>query len=175
MKPWSYSDSGPLSAEHNMHIDRVALEQFHSPLIRFFEWTEPVITYGYLMDETRVSEWARENGNLNFVKRPTGGGAVIHRPEDLSVSVLWGRGSGILPDKPRDAYQAIHTIIKTALEKINSASPLSLQLGEGRVRGCFSEAGDPHPASGHLPPQNGEGNQKADDFRFVTPNPSATT
>src|ERR1044071_872839 len=110
---WQVVDSGPLGGESNMEIDRRTLQQMDSgqtksPVLRFFEWSSPCISYGYLLNEEKVRDWSHLNGNLPLIKRPTGGGAVLHQTTDLSLSLLWPRHQGILPENPRDAYKAIH-------------------------------------------------------------------
>jgi lipoate-protein ligase A len=129
---WQIQDSGPLSGKDQMAIDQRALDACtstkFSPHLRFFEWTEPVITYGYLLNEERVLEWSQKNGNLPFVKRPTGGGAVIHHPKDLALSLLWPRQSDLLPSHPRKAYETIHTFLKASLACFKEFQTTSLNL-----------------------------------------------
>jgi lipoate-protein ligase A len=110
---WAFVDSGPQSAEKNMADDRAALEALTNgpegaPRLRFFEWTDPVVTFGYLLDENLVRQWAQPFEPVDVVKRPTGGGAVYHTPTDLSLSLLWPRHAGVLPDRPQACYAAIH-------------------------------------------------------------------
>src|SRR5262245_7895400 len=87
--PWLITDSGVNSASRNMSSDKKSLEAMmrglqRLPVVRFFQWQKPVVTYGYLLDRDLVSTWAQDNGGLDFVQRPTGGGAVIHSPQDLA-------------------------------------------------------------------------------------------
>lgn len=124
-------DSGPLSGERNMAIDRAALEEFQSsvsgtPVLRFFQWTEPTITYGYLLDLEKVKSWAANRGASSFAKRPTGGGAVLHSPSDLSLSLLWPRNSGLFSDTPRTCYAEIHSIILKTLLSCGTSEILNL-------------------------------------------------
>jgi lipoate-protein ligase A len=114
---WIVLDSGVRTAATQMAIDRGALESItagvhNAPVVRFFQWDEPVVTYGYLLDPERVRQFAKENGGLPVVQRPTGGGAVVHTPTDLSVSLLWPKGAGHLPEKPRDCYEEIHAALR---------------------------------------------------------------
>jgi lipoate-protein ligase A len=135
---WLVIDSGPLDGERQMEIDRSALANVPPnpvPLLRFFEWTEPTVTYGYLLDPLKVKEWALAQGIKKIVQRPTGGGTVLHRPQDLALSLLWPRRSGDLPHRPREAYALIHTIIKDALD----LSSLYLQANcGGRAPSLFT-------------------------------------
>jgi lipoate-protein ligase A len=75
------------------------------------------------MDESKVKEWSP----VQRVKRPTGGGAVLHQTSDLSVSLLWPRHHNIFPEKPRDCYEEIHRRLLTAYKKFIS-SPAELEL-----------------------------------------------
>ena len=113
------TDSGALPGDRQMQIDRDALAavRVDEPALRlrFFQWTEPTVTFGYLMDPARVREWAAGFGTTPIVQRPTGGGAVFHQPTDLSLSLLWARPAGIFPEKPRACYEAIHRHLSAGL------------------------------------------------------------
>jgi lipoyl(octanoyl) transferase len=138
---WKVVDSGPLSGEDNMAIDRVALEdmqagKFDAPLLRLFRWAEPTVTYGYLLDPAKVKEWAKPYGDVPVVKRPSGGGAVYHTPNDLSLSLLWPRSSKMFSDHPRECYAQIHEIILSVIARRVSqrrSNPLYL-----KQRDCFA-------------------------------------
>ncbi len=113
-----------------MEIDRAALEDMlvgksDTPLLRLFQWSEPTVTYGYLLDPAKVKEWAKPYGNVPVVKRPTGGGAVLHTPNDLSLSLLWPRSSKMFSDHPRECYAQIHEIILGVLKKNRDLSLFS--------------------------------------------------
>ncbi len=144
---WDVRDDGRRSAEDHMAVDQRALESLSEkspPHLRLFEWAEPSVTFGYLLDETAVQEWASGFGKFLIVKRPTGGGAVVHQPSDLALSILWPRGSGILPDRPQKAYVAIHSIILGVL-KNHLSKTFYLQQNcratphINRFSACFSE------------------------------------
>lgn len=109
-------DSGPLTGEENMAIDADALAaadggRLPAPRLRLFQWTRPVVTYGYLLDPEKVRRWAEGD----IVKRPTGGGAVRHQTTDLSLSLLWRRGGIGPPSKPKTCYKLIHRWLMNAL------------------------------------------------------------
>lgn len=117
---WLVTDSGRSSAVRNMAIDQRALDAMLGgyqkiPVVRFFQWQKEVVTYGYLLDRAKVAAWAKENGDLDIVQRPTGGGAVIHQPSDLAISFLWPRKSGLLPDNPRACYADIHAALRAGV------------------------------------------------------------
>ncbi len=133
---WQVLDSGILPGHENMTIDKWALEEMDSgliqiPKIRFFQWNKPTISFGYLMDQTKVKEWAVEAGHVDYVQRPTAGGAVLHKQTDLSLSLLWPRKKKILPEHPRACYEAIHLKIKNALGTFFPNRDFSLHKKEG--------------------------------------------
>jgi len=123
---WKVISDGPLAGDVNMQRDEAALNAMNrgeteTPVARFFQWKEPTISYGHLLDEERVRAWAGKNGNAPVIRRPTGGGAVLHQLSDLSLSLLWPRAKNILPDHPRACYQTLHTMI---IDQLSSCLPL---------------------------------------------------
>src|SRR5690349_11144970 len=96
---WPVLDSGTHSGVENMSVDRLALERVtetSQPLLRFFQWDKPAVSYGYLLDDAKVKQWTdarieNRESKIDLVRRPTGGGAVMHQPSDLSFSLLWPR------------------------------------------------------------------------------------
>src|ERR1041385_2433222 len=107
LSKWIIKNDGPMNGSLNMFIDQKFLEgmlvgESDQPRLRFFGWDKPTVSYGYLMNTEKVNEWSIEKGNFPIVKRPTGGGIVLHNTDDLSLSLLWTRDAGILPNNPRD-------------------------------------------------------------------------
>lgn len=153
--PWIIQDSGPLSAEENMAIDRAALAAIdggllREPVIRLFEWERDAVTFGYLLDPAKVKSWALTYGLSEIEKRPTGGGAVVHRTTDLSFSILWPRRAGFLPERPRACYEAIHRAVLEAVRPFFGGADLHVKnvdrcagppqaAGASRFSACFQE------------------------------------
>jgi lipoate-protein ligase A len=81
-----------LSAEDNMQKDKNLLEQCsENVFLRLYSWKDTCVTYGYNQKEDEVIKIVRENMSLNiseFVRRPTGGGLVVHSPGSLSWSLV---------------------------------------------------------------------------------------
>jgi len=146
--PWLITDSGGNSAARNMAIDQKALDAMlrgihKTPIVRFFQWQKAVVTYGYLLDQSRVKEWAQANGGLDMVQRPTGGGAVVHAPTDLAISFLWPRKSGLLPDNPRDCYAEIHAMLRAGVKKyLGDAAPSLYAPGGPGAAACDAPPAD---------------------------------
>jgi len=159
---WQVLDSGTLPGHENMTIDKWALEEMDSganqnPKIRFFQWDKPTVSFGTLMDQTKVREWALSLGRVDFVQRPTAGGAVLHQTTDLSLAVLWPRGKKIFPENPRKCYAEIHSRIKGALEKFNPNGKFSLYArtekagrGGGTEGDCAAAYSNTSPAASNF-------------------------
>ena len=70
-----YHDRAPHSAAMNMAIDEALLEYAAVPLIRFYRWQSPALSFGYFGRFTDVASYQCER---DLVRRWTGGGIVFH-------------------------------------------------------------------------------------------------
>lgn len=91
MVPWELMHSGTLTAAENMALDKELLDNLHqrsTPLIRFYDWKNPSITFGYF---SNPSHWldleTLKEGHIDLAKRPTGGGITLHMG-DLAFSAF---------------------------------------------------------------------------------------
>jgi|JI9StandDraft_1071089.scaffolds.fasta_scaffold18532_2 lipoate-protein ligase A len=80
-------DTGRRPAKENMQIDEdllTHLKEGEEPILHFYDWIEPAITYGYFVTpETLV----KKIGGVDFARRPTGGGILFHI-WDFAFSIL---------------------------------------------------------------------------------------
>ncbi len=110
-------DPQPCSGQRNMAIDETLLQlasQSKTPTLRLYEWSEPTVSLGYFQKEPEPSS---ENSfkNLPFVRRLSGGGAILHHHE-LTYSFVVPQ-SHILSKNPSYLYHFIHQeIIKSFQE-----------------------------------------------------------
>ncbi|MEI7942390.1 MAG: hypothetical protein WCH76_04370 [Candidatus Riflemargulisbacteria bacterium] len=81
-----------LSAEENMQKDKNIMTIGSEDVsLRLYSWKDTCVTYGYNQKESDVIKIVKETMNLTiseFVRRPTGGGLVIHNPENLSWTLF---------------------------------------------------------------------------------------
>jgi|GEM_PF-5186635 len=132
---WHVQVDGPMPGPTNMAIDKIALEKMNEgllfePRLRLFQWQNTLVSHGYLMDEDKVRDWAKNQGIPNIVKRPTGGGVVVHTPLDLSLSLLWPRHQNILPEKPSESYKVIHEMLLGILKHSSSCGRVKTDRGD---------------------------------------------
>ncbi len=108
---WAFIDSGDHSPSFNMAMDEKLL-QWHSegslpPVIRFYGWKPATLSIGYFQKaekEINLSK-VREAG-IGFVRRTTGGRAVLHEHE-LTYSVIVSEEHPKMPKNVTDAYRII--------------------------------------------------------------------
>jgi lipoate-protein ligase A len=151
--PCHLFETGPGTGPFNMETDERLLGWVESNpdscTLRFFSWSEPTLTIG----RTQFSLLQRPSpdplspslcratdipsstgfagtrlghpaiGEREIVRRPTGGGLVLHQPGEMSFSFCWGAES----NRPhplsnaggtRGIYKSLHQIFKEALEKL---------------------------------------------------------
>ncbi|MGM9920066.1 MAG: biotin/lipoate A/B protein ligase family protein [Bhargavaea sp.] len=108
---WMFINSGPQSASYNMAMDDALLE-LHSkglipPVVRFYEWNPATLSIGYFQKAAEAVdlEKVREMG-LGFVRRPTGGRAVLHDRE-LTYSIIVSESHPDMPETVTEAYRVI--------------------------------------------------------------------
>lgn len=108
---WYFINSGPCSPSYNMALDEALLD-LHSlgeipPVIRFYEWNPATLSIGYFQSAEKDIELdvLREQ-NLGFVRRPTGGRAVLHESE-LTYSIIVSEQYPNMPVSVTEAYRVL--------------------------------------------------------------------
>lgn len=108
---WYFINSGPCSPAYNMALDE-ALLHWHSkgmipPVIRFYEWNPATLSIGYFQRAKKDIDFEQLHRlNLGFVRRPTGGRAVLHEHE-LTYSVIVSEDYPNMPKTVTEAYKVI--------------------------------------------------------------------
>ncbi|MFJ8262111.1 biotin/lipoate A/B protein ligase family protein [Rummeliibacillus sp. NPDC094406] len=108
---WYFINSGPCSPAYNMALDE-ALLHWHSeglipPVIRFYEWNPATLSVGYFQRVQKDIDFDQlKKLNLGFVRRPTGGRAVLHEHE-LTYSVIVSEKYPNMPKTVTEAYRVI--------------------------------------------------------------------
>ena len=75
------------TAALNMAIDELLLQSAQVPILRFYRWTEPSVSFGYFGRFEEAQAFAQERA---LVRRWTGGGIVPHGGDDLTYSLVIG-------------------------------------------------------------------------------------
>lgn len=108
---WFFLNSGPCSPSFNMALDE-ALLIWHNkglipPVIRFYQWEPAALSVGYFQKvEKEVDMEAVKKLGLGFVRRPTGGRAVLHEHE-LTYSIIVSEDYPDMPQTVTEAYRVL--------------------------------------------------------------------
>src|SRR5947209_3152932 len=129
-----FDDREERSAALNMAVDEVLLAGGATPVVRFYRWERPSISFGYF---GRYSEVAAESDGRDIVRRWTGGGIVPHGA-DLTYSVMVPRGHSFLQWSSREIYAAIHQAICRALQANGMEAFLANGAAAKVSESCFA-------------------------------------
>lgn len=108
---WYFIDSGKQSPAYNMAMDEMLL-RWHSegkipPVVRFYGWNPSTLSIGYFQKVHKdIDLDAVDKHKLGFVRRPTGGRAVLHDKE-LTYSVIVSEDHPLMPATVTEAYRVI--------------------------------------------------------------------
>ena len=108
---WYFIHSGPCSPSYNMALDEALLD-WHSvgeilPVLRFYEWNPATLSIGYFQNALKDINFEELKAqNLGFVRRPTGGRAVLHDRE-LTYSIIVSEQYPNIPDTVTEAYRIL--------------------------------------------------------------------
>ncbi|OGR82283.1 MAG: hypothetical protein A2901_04860 [Elusimicrobia bacterium RIFCSPLOWO2_01_FULL_54_10] len=102
---------------HTMERDKKIFQVFSAPILRFYRWSRPAVSFGRTRGiDSKIERAALEKGWM-VVGRPTGGGIVEHSG-DLCFSIFWSKGDKALPWKVSNSYAAIHAWIAKGLQEL---------------------------------------------------------
>ncbi len=129
-----------------MAIDEALLETMENlnnpPVIRFYGFSPATLTYGRFQRIKKAINLKklREDG-ISFVRRPTGGHAVLH-DEEITYSVVVSR-KHIDPFKKRTVYNFIAKILLAGLTKLGVNARINeARIGDIRNPNCFATRGE---------------------------------
>lgn len=124
----------------NMALDHALLESVQAgsaPILRFYRWTEPTLSFG----RNQPARGVYEGQSISTVRRPTGGMAVRHDREiTYAVAVPAERLGG-----PRATYVAINRALVAGLRQLGVPAQLAAggqRAAFGSLHPCFAEAAE---------------------------------
>lgn len=143
-------EPGPLDGPTNMAVDRALLESVAAgaaPVLRLYGWDPPTLSFGRNQPAAGCyDEAAARARGIAFVRRPTGGQAVLHADELTYAVVAPVAAIG----KPREAYRRINRALVGALRRLGLEASLAVGARPGAgdrswLAACFRE-----PAAGEV-------------------------
>jgi lipoate-protein ligase A len=131
-----YDDVEAKSAALNMAVDEALLIDAPAPILRFYRWRQPSISFGYF---GRYAEVAIDAGDRELVRRWTGGGTVAHG-EDLTYSVIIPSVNPFFQRSSIAIYAFVHDAIRRCLEANGVEAFLATDAAPKISESCFANA-----------------------------------
>jgi lipoate-protein ligase A len=140
---WRLIYSPALSGAWNMAIDEAMLLAHAAgltpPTLRLYRWQPPAVSLGLLQPFEAINEEACHQLGFDIVRRPSGGGAVLHQHEITYAVVIDGRlcpyGSSVL-----STYRWLAEGLKAGLKRLGvdiSLPPLPYPTQPTSETFCF--------------------------------------
>lgn len=141
---WRLLNTGYRTGAQNMAIDEALLRQVAAgrsqPVVRFYGWSPPCVSLGYFQDTRKAVnlEACLELG-VDYVRRPTGGRAVLHEHEVTYSLVVPGEH---LPKGVTESYRFLSEGILRGLQDLGvPAKMVPGKKGSGPASAaCFDAA-----------------------------------
>ncbi len=131
-----YDDLEPHPAALNMAIDEALLGSAAAPILRYYRWQRPSVSFGYF---GRYAEVEAHSDSREIVRRWTGGGIVPHG-DDLTYSVIVPAGHPFFARSSPEVYRALHEAIRGALQESGISTELSSGAAPKISEACFANA-----------------------------------
>jgi lipoate-protein ligase A len=115
---WIFLSSGLNSGKFNMKTDSYLAVNCEpdEAVFRLYQWQPYCISLGANQDESIINYKETKKDNIDVVKRPTGGRAVLHA-EEITYAVIY---PALIDSSARELYTNINFALKKGLEKYNS-------------------------------------------------------
>lgn len=136
---WRLLHTGNRSSAENMAIDEAVLiavsEGESPPTLRFYGWDPATLSIGYFQKVKKEVNRDRIRANgLGFVRRPTGGRAVLHDRE-VTYSVILSEDYPGMPTSVTDSYRVISTGLLEGFRELGlQAEMVPLETEEEKVQ-----------------------------------------
>jgi lipoate-protein ligase A len=121
-------DRAVRSAAMNMAVDEVLLEYATDPVIRFYRWQSPALSFGYF---GRFADVAGYESERDLVRRWTGGGIVLHG-EDLTYSITIPANDAAFAEPSISIYEKTHSALADVLNGISKRAVVAGGVDPGR-------------------------------------------
>ncbi|WP_203227730.1 lipoate--protein ligase family protein [Calorimonas adulescens] len=141
---WRLIDTGYSDGAYNMAVDEALMESVAAgespPVLRFFGWSPPTLSIGYFQRAEREVNLERLKGQgIGFVRRPTGGRAVLHDREiTYSVSIR----ESDLPGSVIETYKVLSLGLVEGLKQLGIEAEVASLKESGTERALTSACFD---------------------------------
>jgi len=135
---WRFINTGFNTGQFNMEYDIKLAHEIKSDeaVFRLYRWNPYCISLGANQEFNSVNTTKAKADNIDIVKRPTGGRAILHS-EELTYSVIFPIDANL---SARGAYEEINQALQIGLRNYNSKlSEVSLESIQPDFKGFYKE------------------------------------
>ncbi|CAG7651038.1 biotin/lipoate A/B protein ligase family protein [Paenibacillus allorhizosphaerae] len=131
---WRFIHSGLCSPEYNMAVDEAILtahgEGKVPPTVRFYGWNPATLSVGYFQKaKDEVDFEAIDREGIGFVRRATGGRAVLH-DQELTYSIIVSESYPGIPRSVTEAYRVLSEGLLLGFRKLGLAADMVQLVNE---------------------------------------------
>lgn len=146
---WRLLRDGAADGCTNMAVDEAILEAFIAgeapPTVRFYRWQPACLSLGYFQRALKeVDEEGCRALGIDWVRRPTGGRAVLHDLE-LTYSVVAGEADACAGGTVLESYRRISAALVAGLRRLGLPAEMAPPRSRGHGLGsaaCFDAPSD---------------------------------
>ncbi len=113
---WHYIIDFPLSGAENMARDLQLMEECQRPILRLYSWVKPTLSLGRNQSSSWVETELCRACQVEVVRRPTGGRALLHMPGEITYAVILPEVDSRL--KIAQAFADIAAVLGKALQQL---------------------------------------------------------
>ena len=138
MTRWRFIHTGRRSPAENMAIDEAVLTA-HSegkvpPTVRFYGWNPPSLSIGFFQKAAEVQMSELTDRGIGFVRRATGGRAVLH-DQELTYSMIVSEDYPDMPRSVTEAYRVLSEGLRLGFENLGlHAEMVNLAVEEDKEK-----------------------------------------
>ena len=126
-RSWRLIKEGARTAAENMAVDEALLNSCASgespPILRFYRWEPPGLSIGYFQSHEReVNEEGCRQLGFDWVRRPTGGRAVLHQHELTYAVVI---DVALMPGSVLETYRGLSSALVAGLKHLGIEAALA--------------------------------------------------
>ena len=134
LRIWREQASSPA---WNMAADELLLQHaaaLGQAVLRFYSWDQPSASFGYFQ---RYADVEALTGLRPLIRRPTGGGVVLHDEAEWTYSLTFPPTHPVWQLKAEESYRCVHEWVRHAFEVCGVATELCLETRATGPGQCF--------------------------------------
>lgn len=144
MATWRFIKSGAMDPAWNMAIDEAIMNAVSEgkapPTLRFYSWQPATLSIGYFQKaEDEIDLQKVEEKGIGFVRRPTGGRAVLH-DQELTYSMILPETYPDMPSSVTESYRVLSNGLLYGFRQLGLQADM-VTLADEEEKAKFASAG----------------------------------